>query len=80
MREVLLPTAGLDPANAAIMARVSPNDWELKTRVACEGARRMLSGELTRAQAEAWMVERGLFEPSGVSGWLGFAEWAGAGA
>lgn len=80
MREVLLPAAGLDPSAAAVLAKVSRPDWELKMRVAYEGARRMLVGEATLEEAGRWMVQAGLFDPTVAAGWLRFAKSAGAGA
>lgn len=80
MRETLLPAAGLDPSAAEVLAKVSRPDWELKMRVAYEGARRMLAGEATLDAAGRWMVEAGLFDPAVAASWLGFAKSAGAGA
>lgn len=61
-RDVLFPLAGLDPADAAGYYRVQALVEDLGY-AGNEAARRYLDGEITRAQAEDWLVRYALMEP-----------------
>jgi hypothetical protein len=61
-RDVLLPLAGLEPAEAADR----PELRELGRRIVLagnEGARRYLNGEISREEAERWLVRYALAPP-----------------
>ncbi|MFZ5616180.1 MAG: hypothetical protein ACOZAA_02500 [Pseudomonadota bacterium] len=78
LAEEVLPAAGLDPSLAEMHVRVWHADEALKQAAATEAGRRLLSGEMSRAEAEAWFAEAGVVTPSSVKGWLDFVEADGA--
>lgn len=61
-REHLYPLAGIDPAKAAIYAEVQRLLQGL-SYAGNEAARRYLDGEISRADAEAWLVRYALMSP-----------------
>ena len=62
-RDVLFPLAGLDPAKAAEYARVQELTKKLSF-AGNEAARRYLNGEITAAEAVAWLEKYALMEPA----------------
>lgn len=62
-REVLFPLAGLDPARAEAYYRVLALAKELGF-AGNEAARRLLDGESTAAEAQAWLEKYSLMEPA----------------
>jgi hypothetical protein len=61
-REKLYPLAGLDPAKAAAYAEMQRLTQKL-TYAGNEAARRYLNGEISRQDAEAWLVRYALMSP-----------------
>jgi hypothetical protein len=62
-REVLFPLAGLDPARAGEYFRVLELTKQLSF-AGNEAARRLLNGEITAAEAAAWLEKYTLAEPA----------------
>jgi hypothetical protein len=62
-RDVLFPLAGLDPARAAEYARVQELTKKLSF-AGNEAARRYINGEITAAEAAAWLEKYALMEPA----------------
>lgn len=62
-REVLFPLAGLDPARAEAYYRVLALAKELGF-AGNDAARRLLDGEITAAEAQAWLEKYSLMEPA----------------
>jgi hypothetical protein len=78
LAHAVLPAAGLDPGLADPAMRVFPIDRALKDLAAAEGARRMLAGEMTRAQAETWMREIAVMTPRMAELYAEFPEQQGS--
>ncbi len=72
-RESLYPLAGLDPAQAAAYAEVQRLVQKL-SYAGNEAARRYLNGEISREEAEAWLVRYALMAPERAAQRVRFME------
>jgi hypothetical protein len=77
LAETLFPIAGLDPADAEMHVRIWHVDDALKQLAAAEGGRRLLAGEMTRAEVEAWFQDVAVASPQSARGWFTFVEEVG---
>lgn len=76
MKETVLPAGGLDPAVAELHVRVWVVGETLRHLAATEAGRRLLAGEMSRAQAEAWLEDIAVYPQAGR--WLDYVEASGA--
>jgi hypothetical protein len=72
-RAVLFPLAGLDPARVEEYYRVLDLTKTLSFS-SNEAARRLLNGEITAAEAVAWLGKYSLMEPARAQQWIKFVE------